>query len=552
MGNYRSKAATDIENQEGAGPFYKFAAASMQGWRINQEDAHACLPEFDMEKGIALFAVFDGHGGPEVSQYCASHLADHIKNDLAYKTGDLKEALEESFMTFDKSLRTPEVIKKLKEILKTSLSGSDDDSEVEQEDMQGLLEDACAPLEKVLQNYALKKLEEHGKLPNGSDSKEEGKTDDVANAGAEGTSIAGSTSSSAGGSSGAGGSGSGGSIKAGGSGTSPSRPGRGQRKAVEPKEGVAEASADKDSSDEDSEDETFDTEDESEEDDSSEGGSGSEGGEDEEDEDESEEDDDDEDEGMMKSRDLLMKLLKRKRKAVEACDDEEEDESGPKKKIFCGLSSTPAMESGTTAVVALLGKEKVTVANIGDSRAILGRLVKTENGHEMKVIELSNDHKPELPEEKERIENAGGVVDDDGRVDGGLNLSRAFGDFVFKSNKDMPAEKQEVIAFPDVISVDLKFEQDEADQFLFVACDGIWNDMSSDNVADFIWTRLEKHVPMKDILEQMFKHILAPNMSGDGTGCDNMTAVIVRFDGPEKAEQSENNSSSTKEESDMK
>ncbi|CAB3377442.1 Hypothetical predicted protein [Cloeon dipterum] len=306
----------------------------------------------------------------------------------------------------------------------------------------------------------------------------------------------------------------------------------------------------RDSSDEDSEDETFDTEDESEDDDSSEGGSGSEGGEEEEDEDELEKDDDDE--GMIKSRDLLMKLLKRKRKAVETYDEEEEDESGPKKKIFCGLSSTPAMESGTTAVVALLGKEKVTVANIGDSRAILGRLVKTENGHEMKVIELSNDHKPELPEEKERIENAGGVVDDDGRVDGGLNLSRAFGDFVFKSKKDMPAEKQEVIAFPDVISVDLKFEQDEADQFLFVACDGIWNDMSSDNVADFIWTRLEKDVPMKDILEQMFKHILAPNMSGDGTGCDNMTAVIVRFDGPEKAEQSENNSSSTKEEADMK
>ncbi|CAB3377440.1 Hypothetical predicted protein [Cloeon dipterum] len=460
-------------------------------------------------------------------------------------------------MTFDKSLRTPEVIIKLKEILKTSLSDPDDDSEVEQEDMQGLLEDACAPLEKVLQNYALKKLEEHGKLPNGSDSKEEGNTAEVANAGAEaakvgaeGSSSAGSTSSSAGGSSGAGGSGSGGSIKAGGSGTSPSRPGRGQRKAAEPKEGAAEASADKDSSDEDSEDETFDTEDESEDDDSSEGGSGSEGGEEEEDEDELEKDDDDE--GMIKSRDLLMKLLKRKRKAVETYDEEEEDESGPKKKIFCGLSSTPAMESGTTAVVALLGKEKVTVANIGDSRAILGRLVKTENGHEMKVIELSNDHKPELPEEKERIENAGGVVDDDGRVDGGLNLSRAFGDFVFKSKKDMPAEKQEVIAFPDVISVDLKFEQDEADQFLFVACDGIWNDMSSDNVADFIWTRLEKDVPMKDILEQMFKHILAPNMSGDGTGCDNMTAVIVRFDGPEKAEQSENNSSSTKEEADMK
>jgi len=114
-------------------------------------------------------------------------------------------------------------------------------------------------------------------------------------------------------------------------------------------------------------------------------------------------------------------------------------------------------------VVALLSKEKVTVANIGDSRAILGRLKKSQDGAtaKMSAVELSKDHKPELPEEKERIENAGGEVDEDGRVDGGLNLSRAFGDFVFKANKELPAEKQEVIAFPDIVTENLQFGDEE-------------------------------------------------------------------------------------------
>jgi hypothetical protein len=37
MGNYRSTPAKDIEREEGSGPFYEFASASMQGWRIQQE-----------------------------------------------------------------------------------------------------------------------------------------------------------------------------------------------------------------------------------------------------------------------------------------------------------------------------------------------------------------------------------------------------------------------------------------------------------------------------------------------------------------------------------
>jgi hypothetical protein len=41
MGNYRSTPAVEIEREEGRGPFYEFASASMQGWRIQQEVQHS-------------------------------------------------------------------------------------------------------------------------------------------------------------------------------------------------------------------------------------------------------------------------------------------------------------------------------------------------------------------------------------------------------------------------------------------------------------------------------------------------------------------------------
>jgi len=48
---------------------------------------------------------------------------------------------------------------------------------------------------------------------------------------------------------------------------------------------------------------------------------------------------------------------------------------------------------------------------------------------------MSFDHKPENKEERERIEKAGGFVSDN-RVNGNLNLSRAFGDFTYKMDRN--------------------------------------------------------------------------------------------------------------------
>ena len=81
------------------------------------------------------------------------------------------------------------------------------------------------------------------------------------------------------------------------------------------------------------------------------------------------------------------------------------------------------MDSGCTAVVAMLRDNELYVANAGDSRCVLCR--------DGKALDMSVDHKPEDAIEKDRIEKAGGRITMDGRVNGGLNLSRAIGNFFY-------------------------------------------------------------------------------------------------------------------------
>lgn len=86
---------------------------------------------------------------------------------------------------------------------------------------------------------------------------------------------------------------------------------------------------------------------------------------------------------------------------------------------FFYLVFQPGSDSGTTAVVALIRGKQLIVANAGDSRCVV-----SERG---KAVDMSYDHKPEDELELARIKNAGGKVTMDGRVNGGLNLSRAIG-----------------------------------------------------------------------------------------------------------------------------
>ncbi len=86
---------------------------------------------------------------------------------------------------------------------------------------------------------------------------------------------------------------------------------------------------------------------------------------------------------------------------------------------MCALCWQPGVDSGCTAVVALLQGKQLYVSNAGDSRCVVCRAGK--------AIDMSLDHKPEDQPERTRIEKAGGHVTKEGRVNGGLNLSRALG-----------------------------------------------------------------------------------------------------------------------------
>ena len=83
----------------------------------------------------------------------------------------------------------------------------------------------------------------------------------------------------------------------------------------------------------------------------------------------------------------------------------------------------PAWACGTTLVALLVTQRSLTVANVGDSRAVLCRAGVP--------LPLSRDHKPKVTAERQRILQAGGFIVD-GRVNGDLSLSRALGDFRHK------------------------------------------------------------------------------------------------------------------------
>jgi len=67
---------------------------------------------------------------------------------------------------------------------------------------------------------------------------------------------------------------------------------------------------------------------------------------------------------------------------------------------------------------------------------------------------LNIEHKPTISDEKKRILAAGGRINSQGRINENLNLSRALGDFSFKSNKDLSIREQIVICVPDVVKIE--------------------------------------------------------------------------------------------------
>jgi serine/threonine protein phosphatase PrpC len=170
--------------------------------------------------------------------------------------------------------------------------------------------------------------------------------------------------------------------------------------------------------------------------------------------------------------------------------------------------------AGCTANVALIVKNEIFVANAGDSRCVL-----FSDG---KAIAMSEDHKPELDQEKDRIQKAGGYIVD-GRINGNLNLSRAIGDLEYKKDTDRKVHEQLIIAVPELKQRTLT----SADQMLLLGCDGIWECYTNQQITEFVWSKLKDGKKINEAVEALLDHILAP----DTTSIKVSSLLIFRRNG---------------------
>lgn len=158
---------------------------------------------------------------------------------------------------------------------------------------------------------------------------------------------------------------------------------------------------------------------------------------------------------------------------------------------------------GSTANVLFYNKKTNTcyLANTGDSRAILCR----KNGV---VEQISEDHKPNTPSEKQRIESNGGFVQY-GRTNGNLAMSRSFGD---KNLIDVITVEPDIYQF-----------SNRNIKYILQASDGLFDVMSNREVCNFVNTRLRQQIPIKEISKQLVYYAINNRKTQDNT------SVLITF-----------------------
>lgn len=185
-----------------------------------------------------------------------------------------------------------------------------------------------------------------------------------------------------------------------------------------------------------------------------------------------------------------------------------------------------SLSTGSTAVMVIIAGDRIICANVGDARAVLSR-----NGE---AINLSKDHKPDNPDEEQRIKNAGGFVSMK-KVCGTLATSRSFGDFNFKkaSNSDYfkPSAKGDgkdiVSVVPEVREIQINYLEDE---FIVVACDGLFDVFTSQQCVDYIRDKLGENQIMEQDPQKVAKELVFEAINTATTRkkhSDNVSVIII-------------------------
>ncbi|CAG9460928.1 unnamed protein product [Pedinophyceae sp. YPF-701] len=201
---------------------------------------------------------------------------------------------------------------------------------------------------------------------------------------------------------------------------------------------------------------------------------------------------------------------------------------------------TVAREAGSTATVVLVRPGNMVVcANVGDSRAVLGR--------KGQAIALSNEHRVygrggAVVAEIERVQKSGAWIDD-GRVFGVVGVSRAFGDWEWKIDglertlkegvesgmyladfiESVEIKESPIITRPDVAKLDL----DEDDEVLVVATDGLWDVMTSAQVVSMARLEFSRGRTAQEVADMLVQKAIERKSQ------DNVGAVVVDLKGAE-------------------
>ena len=215
--------------------------------------------------------------------------------------------------------------------------------------------------------------------------------------------------------------------------------------------------------------------------------------------------------------------------------------------------------SGSCALVSIITENKIFIANIGDSRAIMS----INNG--AKVKQLTQDHKPNNIKEYERITKNGGKVyiDDDYQEDehgkyneNDLKFIENKSDFekykgqkdtifrhfpsdlaVMRTIGDLKAKRKEygglagnIIGIPEIFVYDYSPSND----FMIMGCDGIYDDLSNEEIVKAAWhifknkakeRNYDINLLSKDSCDLIIKYGL------DLLTSDNLSCIVIGMDG---------------------
>ncbi|GFR19627.1 hypothetical protein TNCT_636681, partial [Trichonephila clavata] len=164
------------------------------------------------------------------------------------------------------------------------------------------------------------------------------------------------------------------------------------------------------------------------------------------------------------------------------------------------------LKSGCTVVSALIREKTVYLSWLGDSQAVLVK--------EGKPVIVTDPHKPERMDEKKRIEDVGGEITSHTgvpRVNGILAVTRALGD---------PDHKRYISSEPEITTIEL----DGTEDFLILACDGLWDGMSPEDVTSALYYNLSGSALDEPLDAVAGKLVHQSKLQGSE---DNITAAVV-------------------------